>query len=166
MLEKTNIPKLVYKGRRFSVLPEAPPHQMSSEETRNQVVHLPSGASLVDVDGLDFEGMRTSAIAKHRWGTGVLVCGDHRGWRTFGTKLHDSSPGDDFGNSCAPSAEGPGFRLNRGCHSKLLIEMPRARASVWALELSRFAELLGRSHWAKQLGLDLGPTPNATRAEA
>ncbi|CAE7379745.1 unnamed protein product [Symbiodinium natans] len=61
-----------WRGRSFKALPAASPRSSTAGSDMNGItVHLPPGASVVDVGDPDFDGIRQQVIAKFGWGAGV-----------------------------------------------------------------------------------------------
>jgi hypothetical protein len=75
--------ELVWKGRRYAVLPEG--DGPSAAKAQDKGAHdIPVGARVVDVGDKDWAGILENVVKPYSWGTSVIVVRD---------KANDTSPG-------------------------------------------------------------------------
>jgi hypothetical protein len=88
--------ELVWKGRRYAVLPEGDGPSAAKAEQDTDAHDIPVGARVVDVGDKDWAGILENVVQPYSWSTSVVVVRD---------KAKDTSPGYRAAGFAPPGTE-------------------------------------------------------------
>jgi hypothetical protein len=89
--------ELVWKGKRYAVLPEGDgPSAASADQDTENAHDIPVGARVVDVGDKDWAGILENVVKPYSWNTSLIVVRD---------KAKDTSPAYNPGGDSSPGTE-------------------------------------------------------------